>query len=456
MRQRVEFGRFSLGLVVVLLAGIGMISGRRAYADQRAASQPVVDKLVLADTIQPVTADELSRALARANSDGAQALLIELDTPGGLLDSTRTMAGAILSSKVPVIIYVAPAGARAGSAGFFLLESADVAAMAPGTNAGAAHPVLEFGGQPDATMNQKIENDAEAFLRSYVARRGRNTDAAVAAVQSSHSYTAEEALNQHLIDLIANNENDLLADLEGKQITRIDGSKTALHVGGAKIVAIQPTLRDEVLGWLVNPNIALLFLVGGALLIYVEFNSPGTIVPGALGTLMVLLAVFALNLLPIRYTAVLLLIAAVALLLLEAKFGGHGALAIAGILCLAFGMLTLVAAPVPEMSVRPLMAISISAAFGAITVFLVRLMVRARKRKARIGADAMVGYPATAMEPLAPEGHVLVEGEIWRAVAPAPVAAGTALRVVGHDQLTLRVEPAKAASQSAAADKLAS
>jgi membrane-bound serine protease (ClpP class) len=195
--------------------------------------------------------------------------------------------------------------------------------------------------------------------------------------------------------------------------------------------------------------------VGGALLIYLEFNSPGTIVPGALGTLMVLLAVFALNLLPIRYTAVLLLIAAVALLLLEAKFGGHGALAIAGIICLAFGMLTLVAAPVPEMSVSPLMAISISAAFGAITVFLVRLAVRARMRKARIGADAMVGSTATAMEALAPEGHVLVEGEIWRAVADAPVAAGTTLRVVGHDQLLLRVEPV-GVSQSVSADKLAS
>ncbi len=204
------------------------------------------------------------------------------------------------------------------------------------------------------------------------------------------------------------------------------------------------SLRDELLGWLVNPNIALLFLVGGALLIYLEFNSPGTIVPGALGTLMVLLAVFALNLLPIRYTAVLLLVAAMVLLLLEAKFGGHGALAIAGIVCLTFGMLTLVAAPVPEMGVSPWVAISVSAAFGAITVFLVRLAVRARRRKARIGADAMVGCQATAMEALTPQGHVLVEGEIWRAVASAPVAAGPPLRVVGHDQMLLQVEPAGA------------
>jgi membrane-bound serine protease (ClpP class) len=443
MAQRFDrWGIKFAAAVSALLICMGTINGKPAATQQPVARQAIVDKLVLSDTIQPVTADELSRALARANSDGSRALLVELDTPGGLLDSTRIMAGAILASRVPVIVYVSPAGARAGSAGFFLLESADVAAMAPGTNAGAAHPVVEFGGQPDDTMKQKIENDAEAFLRSYVTRRGRNAEAAAAAVQSSHSYTAEEALSQHLIDLIANNDADLLNALEGREVTRMDGSKEALHLAGAKIVPIQANLRDKVLGWLVDPNIALLFLVGGALLVYLEFNVPGTIVPGALGTLMLLLGIFGLNLLPIRFTAVLLLVAAMVLLLLEAKFGAHGALAIAGIVCLTFGMLTLVAAPVPEMGVSPLIATGVSVAFGAITVFLVRLAVRARQRKARIGADAMVGCPATAMEALGPQGHVLVEGEIWRAVAGAPVPAGTALRVVGHDQFLLRVEPA--------------
>jgi len=408
------------------------------------AQQPLVEKLVLSDTIQPVTEGQLIRAIARANADGARALLVELDTPGGLLDSTRTMAGAILDSRVPIIVYVSPAGARAGSAGFFLLESADIAAMAPGTNAGAAHPVLEFGAKPDETMSQKIENDTEAFLRSYVTRRNRNAEAAEAAVHSSHSYTAEEALSQHLIDLVSSSDAELLAALDGREITRMDGTKLVLHLSGARIVSIQPTLREQLLGWLVNPNIALLFLVGGALLIYLEFNTPGTIVPGALGTLMVLLAVFALNLLPIRYTAVLLLVAALALLLLEAKFGGHGALAIAGIVCLTFGTLTLVAAPVPEMGVNPFVALAVSAGFGGITVFLVRLAVRARRRKALIGADALVGSQATAMEPLSPEGHVLVEGEIWRAVASEPAPAGAALRVVSHEHMLLHVVPAPA------------
>jgi membrane-bound serine protease (ClpP class) len=429
-----------IGLVAAFLGALGL--GSLNVAAQGAAPQPRVDKLVLQDTIQPVSAGELDRAITRANSDGAQALLVELDTPGGLLDSMYGMAGAILNSRVPVIVFVSPMGARAGSAGFYLMESADVAAMAPGTNAGAAHVVSELG-KMDDTMSQKVENDAEAHLRSYVTKRNRNLEAALAAASTSHSYTAEEALDKHLIDVISNNDAQLLATLDGREITRMDGARLTLHLSNARIEVLEPTLRERLLGWLVNPNIALLLLVGGALLIYLEFNVPGTIVPGALGTLMVLLAIFALDLLPIRYTAVLLLVAALVLMLLEAKFGGHGVLAIAGIVCLTFGMLTLVAAPVPEMGITKSVAFSVSAAFGLITVFLVRLAVRARRMKSLLGADALVGRNAKAMEPLAPEGHVLVEGEIWEAVASEPVAAGVQLRVVGHEQYLLRVTPAE-------------
>ncbi|HZB88172.1 MAG TPA: nodulation protein NfeD [Terracidiphilus sp.] len=442
MFDRVAINRLAMERVAGLGVRIALAALVSLTALRACAQQPLVEKLVLKDTIQPVSASILERALARAHAEGAAALLVEMDTPGGLVDSMRAMAGGILSSRVPVIVYVGPSGARAGSAGFFLLESADVAAMAPGTEAGAAHVVFE-GGKPDDTEMQKVENDAEAFLRSYVTRRNRNTDAAIAAVASSHSYTAEEALTQHLIDVIANSDRQLLADLDGRTITRFDGSKLTLHLAGARIETLQPTLREELLGWLVNPNIALLLLVGGALLIYLEFNTPGTIVPGALGTLMVLLGIFGLDLLPIRYTAVLLLVAAVALIVLEAKFGGHGALAIAGIVCLLFGTLTLVAAPVPELGISPWVAFAVSAAFGGITVFLVRLAVRARRRKVRLGADAMVGSEASAMEPLTPEGHVLVEGEIWRAVASEPVKVGTRLRVVGHEQYLLHVTPAE-------------
>ena len=432
----------TVALVGAFIGAAGALEESGVHAEQAGAGSPVVEKLVLKDTIQPVSAGELKRAIDKAQANRAQALLVVLDTPGGLLDSMRSMCGAILSSQVPVIVYVGPSGARAGSAGFYLLESADVAAMAPGTNAGAAHPVLEYGGKPDEIMSQKIQNDTEAFLRSYVSKRNRDTDAAQAAVESSHSYTAEEALDKHLIDLIANNDTQLLAALDGRTITRIDGTKQTLHLAGAQIVVLQQTLRERLLAWLINPNVAMLLLVGGALLIYLEFNSPGTIVPGALGTLMVLLAIFALDLLPIRYTAVLLLVAALVFILLEAKFGGHGVLAIAGILCLTFGMLTLVAAPVPEMGISPAVALSVSAAFGLITWLLVTLAIRARHLKTRLGVDALVGRSARAMEPLTPEGHVLVEGEIWDAVASEPVAAGTQLLVSGHEQYLLRVTPA--------------
>ncbi|HEY6490573.1 MAG TPA: nodulation protein NfeD [Terracidiphilus sp.] len=437
-----QAGGFGFRFVSRVAAGFALVLAGGSSAK---AQQPLVDKVILDDTIQPVSAGMLERAIAHANSDGAAALLVQMDTPGGLVDSMRAMAGAILGSHVPVIVFVSPSGARAGSAGFFLLESADVAAMAPGTEAGAAHVVFA-GGKPDDTEMQKVENDAEAFLRSYVTRRKRNTDAAIAAVASSHSYTAEEALSQHLIDLTAKDDAELLASLDGREITRFDGSKVTLHLAGARIETLRPTLREELLGWLVNPNIALLLLVGGALLIYLEFNTPGTIVPGALGALMVLLGIFGLDLLPIRFTAVALLIAAMVLIALEAKVGGHGALAIAGIVCLLFGTLTLVAAPVPEMAIHPWLAIAVSVAFGGITAFLVRLAVRARRRKMRLGPDALVGSVASAMEALAPEGHVLVEGEIWRAVASAPVDKGAKLRVVAHQDYLLRVEPAESES----------
>ena len=440
MREQVRGFRFRR--VLALVMSVGLLS---AGLSKAAAQQPLVEKLVLDETIQPVSASMLDRAITQANASGAAALLVEINTPGGLVDSMRNMAGAILSSRVPVIIYVTPAGARAGSAGFFLLEAADIAAMAPGTNAGAAHVVFE-GGKPDETLSQKIENDAEAFLRSYVARRNRNTEAAIAAVASSHSYTAEEAMNQHLIDLIAGSDTELLNAIDGRQLTRMDGTKQTLHTKNARIEVVQPTVRENLLGWLVNPNIALLFLVGGALLIYLEFNTPGTIVPGALGTLMLLLGVFALNLLPIRFTAVMLLLAAFGLMLLEAKFGGHGVLAITGIVCLTFGTLTLIASPIPELRINPWVAVGVSLGFGSITVFLVRLALKARRLKARLGVDALVGSEASAMEPLSPEGHVLVEGEIWRAVASEPVPAGTKMRVVGHEQYLLRVAPAESAA----------
>ncbi len=447
MRANQFFSRITMIFAALLLTLPILLSAqdKKIVATlSSSANQPVkIDRRIIDDTIQPISAGLLDRALAQANSDGAAALLIELDTPGGLLTSTRSMTGAIFASRIPVIVYITPAGARAGSAGFFILEASDVAVMAPGTNAGAAHPVPTTD-KPDDVMSQKIINDTAAFLRSYVSRRNRNSEAAEAAVKESHSYTAEEALSSHLIDFTASNETQLLNTLDNRTISRLDGSTVTLHTANAQIVPIVPTLRERILGWLADPNIAIILLICGALLIYLEFNSPGTIVPGALGTVLVLLAIFAFDLLPIHYTSVLLIIAGFALMVLEAKFGGHGALAIAGIVSLGFGLLTLVDTPTPELRISPAVAFSVSAAFGIITVFLLRLAWRARQRKFRLGSDAVLGDTGTAMEALnpagsAPMGHILVDGEIWLATSAVPIPAGTRVRVLSNEHNTLHV-----------------
>ncbi len=436
----------TLGFV---LAVVTFCLAPQAGAGADSSAQPTVAVASFKDTVQPVSQGYLDRALDSAAAMHASALLVELDTPGGLLDTTRAIVHSILASPIPVIVYVAPAGARAGSAGFFLLESADVAAMAPGTNAGAAHPVVE-GAKLDPVMKQKIKNDATAFLRSYATARGRNAEAASQAVLESKSYTEQEALNLHLIDLVATSESALLNQLNGREITRFDGSKTRLNTRDARLVPIRLTVREQVLDRLVDPNLALLAFAAGALLIYLEFNIPGTIIPGALGTLLLLLSLFALNLLPIRYTAVLLLAGALVLLVLEAKFASHGVLAAAGVVSLVAGSLTLVAAPVPEMRVRPATAISTGLAFGVITVVLVRIALRARRNKSLMGAGAMVGALGRVQVSLTPAGllyagQVFVRGELWEARAAEPIPAGAPVRVLAVEGLTLVVERAPAA-----------
>lgn len=423
-------------LIIAAVATCLPLAPIRAAAD---TAPHLVVLLRLRDTIQPMSDEYLTRGLKSAAERNAEAVVVELDTPGGLLDSTRDMVRQILDSRVPVIVWVGPSGSRAGSAGFFLLEAADIAAMAPGTNAGAAHPVVEVG-KLDPIMKQKIENDTSAFLRSYVSQRKRNATAANDAVMDSKSYTAEESKQLGLIDLISPTTNDLLRTLDGREITRFDGSLVTLHTQGASVVTLEPTLRENILDRLMDPNLALLILVVGALLIYLEFNTPGTVVPGALGTLFVLLALFSLNLLPIRYTSALLILAAFALMLLEAKFASHGVLAGAGILCLIFGSLTLVAAPIPELRIHAATAIATGLAFGLITVFLVRLAIRARKSKSRTGVDALLGQIGTAMQPLTPAGQILVHGELWQSESAGPVQKGEHVRVRGVRDLTLLVE----------------
>ena len=407
-----------------------------------AASQPVAVKLSLHDTIQPITSDYLERGLKHAAEIHADAVLLSLGTPGGLLDSTRTMVAAIEASPVPVIIYISPAGSRAGSAGFFLLEAADVAAMAPGTNAGAAHPIVE-GKQLDPILKEKIENDAAAFLRSYTERRGRNTQAAEDAVRNSKSYSDAEALKLNLIDLVSSDDGALLSTLDGREIKRFNGSKVVLHTRDARVMSFGPSLREQLLTKLTSPDLAVVMLVLGGLLIYLEFNIPGTVVPGALGTTLVLLSLFGLNLLPIRHTAVLLLVAAMVMILLETKFASHGILALAGTLALVFGLATLVDGPIAELRVHLGTAIGAGIGFGFISFTLAWIALRARRSKVLLGSNAMVGGVGVTRTPLAPAGQIEIRGELWQALldeGKTELPAGSTVRVRAVRGLLLIVE----------------
>lgn len=401
-------------------------------------------KIVVNDTIQPITEEYIGRALANARQNGDRAVLIELSTPGGLVDSTRDIINKILESPVPVIIYVTPAGSRAASAGFFILESADVAAMAPGTNTGAAHPVAMFG-KMDDIMKEKVVNDSAALIRSVVAKRVRNVDVAESAVRQSKSFTEEEALKNKLIDIVAANQEDLFKQLEGRKIKRFSGQEVTLNVAGQKVRTFDMTLKETILDYIMNPNITFVLLAIGALALYAEFNHPGAVLPGTVGVIFIILAAFALNLLPIRHAALLMIVGAFVLFALEAKFATHGVLGIGGMAMLTLGALLLVDAPIPELRVRLVTALAVSIPVGLITTFLMGIALKARRNKVVTGVQGLVGEVGVARTPLAPRGKVFVHGEIWDAVATVPIGTGESVVVRRVDGLELQVEPVLAA-----------
>jgi membrane-bound serine protease (ClpP class) len=406
-------------------------------------------KITVDDAIHPITEEFIGRAVQQAQSSHADALLIELRTPGGLETSMRKIVEEITASKVPVIIYVTPSGARAASAGFVILEAADIAAMAPGTNTGAAHPVLAGGGQIDEVMKQKITNDAAALMRSIAEKRGRNITVAESAVRESKSFTEKEALQQKLIDVVSPNQADLLKQLNGREITRWDGTKTKLKTDGA-VREYTMTLKQEILAWLMNPNMAFVILAIGLLALYVEFNHPGAIIPGVVGFFFIVLAVFALNILPIRYSAFAMIVLAFVFFALEAKFTSHGALTIAGIASLTIGAMLLVDGPIPEMRVHLWTALAVSIPLGVITAFLMAIALKARRNKLASGVEAMIGEIAIAETTLSPDGKVFVHGETWNARSTASVSAGEKVRVRRVDGLWLEVEPVSATAKTAA------
>jgi membrane-bound serine protease (ClpP class) len=408
-----------------------------------ASAAPKVLAVDIDGMIHPVTTEIVADALRQARADGDELVILRLNTPGGLMDAMRETIEKIIASPVPVITYVAPSGGRSASAGFFILEAGDVAAMAPGTNTGAAHPVA-LGGEMDAVESQKVENDAAAYMRSITTKRGRNSALAESAVRQSKSFTEKEALDQHLIDLIAPNEQELLTALDGRSIMRFNGTWETLHTTGAAIEVYQRTLRQRIISAIADPNIALILLVLGALGIYAEFSSPGLIVPGILGAIFALLGLSALSVLPINWLGAALLVLAVSLFVLEAKFASHGILAIGGAAAMVLGAVMLVNGPIPEMRIHWATAIGLALPFSLITVMLVTLALRARRNKVATGVEGMIGTTGSAVTELAPEGKVLVHGEYWNAVAARSVPAGTPVRVTAIDKLKLTVEPVTA------------
>lgn len=421
-----------------LLVVLALFAAAGARAD--------VLRLNVNDMIHPISEEFIERGLERAASAHAEAVVIEITTPGGLLDSTRTIVEKLMTSPVPVIVYVGPPGARAASAGFFILEAADIAAMAPGTNTGAAHPVL-LGEKMDDVMKMKLENDAAAFMRSIAMKRGRNVTIAESAVRESKSFTEGEALQQKLIDVVASDVPSLLRAVDGKTIKRYDGTTLVLHTANKPVQTFDMSLKQRILSGLMDPNLAFLLFALGGLALFAEFNHPGAVLPGVVGVISILLALFALNLLPTRYAALALLLAAFALFALEAKFATHGVLGIGGVICMVFGALFLVDGPIPEMRVKLVTALVVSVPIGLIAVFLMTLVLRVRHNKVVTGQEGMVGEIGIARTPLGPnEGKVFVHGEIWNAVAKSELPAGTHVRVAAVAGLHLFVEPAEAPS----------
>lgn len=440
--QRSEGPMYSLPKSAGLIRNV-MITLLSLVLGSLTSSAEIV-KIVVDDTIQPISAEFISRAIDEAHRTHAQAVLIEMNTPGGLISSTREIVEKITSSDVPVIVYVTPTGGHAGSAGIFILESADIAAMAPGTAAGAAHPVTFIGPvqvKPDDEMNRKIENDAAALIRSFTSKRGRNVEAAESAVRESKSFTDQEALAQHLIDYIASSPDDLFRQLQGKTFKRFNGEPAVLNLSGQTITPFDMTVKERVLDELMDPNVSFLLLAIGALALYVEFNHPGAVIPGTIGVVFILVAAFALNLLPTRFAALILILGAFALFAAEAKFVTHGVLTVGGIALLTLGSLLLVDSPIPEMRVHLLTALAVSIPLGAITAFLMTIALRARRNKIVTGEQGLVGETGVVQTPLQPKGKVFVHGELWDAVASSPLAAGQMVVVRRIDGLTLQVDP---------------
>jgi len=442
---------FSLFMLsCVLCAGVFVILLPSATADEHSASALVLE-LSLDREVEPVLATYIDEGLADAAKRNAALVLITMDTPGGLSDSMTDIIQHILTSPVPVAVFVFPTGARGASAGFFILLSADIAAMGPGTHTGAASPLIGIGAYPvaiDETLRKKITNDATAFLRSYAEKRGRNPALAETAVTDAKAFTEKEALDGKLIDLLASSPEDLLHQLDGRTIVRFDGTHVKLSLSNPSRVRFELSARQKFLARIVEPDVFFILLIVGALGLYTEFTHPGMVAPGVIGGICAVLALYAMHILPVNFAGLLLILLALALFILEAKFTSHGVLAVGGIVAMILGAMFLIRSPLTTGGVSLGVALAATLPFAVITVFLMRLVIRSRQWKTTTGREEMIGAEGIAVSGLSAggEGMIRVHGELWRAFSPQPVPAGAAVRVLRVVGLKLHVEPAQASA----------
>jgi membrane-bound serine protease (ClpP class) len=428
-----------IAAVVIILAAAATIA--TAAADH----PPIVETATVDGIIHPVTSEFMRKVIAKADAEGARLIVFTLRTPGGLLDSTRDINNAIIAARTPVAIFVGPSGNRAASAGFLITMAADIAAMAPGTHIGAAHPVTGTGEKMDETLSKKAASDTAAYARTLATQRGRNVQLVEQAVIDSRSFTEQEALKASppLIDLVATDVADLVKKLDGRTVRRFNGGSTTLALAGAETRTTEMTLPERVLTAVAHPQIAYLLLTLGTLGLTIELWSPGAILPGVAGGLCLLLAFFALQVLPVSYAGVLLILFGFALLVLEVKITSHGLLAIGGITSLLFGSLMLIDSPLPEMQIGLRMILPITLSLTAIILFLVRLGVKAQQAPAVTGESGMLHSTAQALTSITPGGvgRVSAHGEIWTATSPEPIHAGDRVVVTEVKGLLLTVKP---------------
>jgi len=405
------------------------------------APQRHIDLVTIDGVIGPISSRIILKAIESSIKDSSEVLVIELNTPGGLDESMRLVTREILNSEIPVIVYVSPSGSRAGSAGVFITLSAHIAAMAPGTNIGAAHPVT-LGAQVDSTMMEKVENDAAAYIKTIASKRGKNTEWAEEAVRKSSSITEYEALKLKVIDLVANNLRELLDSCDQRKVSLPSGERT-LNTKGVEVKRIRISLRDEILGVITNPNIAYILYSLGMLGIFFELSNPGAIFPGIIGGICLILAFFSFQSLPINYAGLLLMALALIFFILEVKIVSHGALTIGGIISMLLGSLMLFESPEPYMRASLSVIIFVVLATAAFFVFAVGMGLKAQRRKTTTGEAGMVGEVGVARSPLKPEGYVFVHGEIWKAEADEPIEQGEKVVVKEVEHLTLKVTKKK-------------